>query len=116
MSDINIVGQARDVHPWEEHRHNQPNPGHVNFLRHDVALLNEPVCNVKTTATHDEQKYWWPSRYSNEHLNKPPYSKHSTMRNDYNDKSNGNLGYSRHQSNPNKTPARGTSKLFILKV
>jgi len=109
QSDVNILGQnANQPAPRssKDHRHNRPNPNAVGFLRHDVRLLMEPVCDVHTKLTKDEQHRWWPSRVSEEPLCKPPHTLDTTMRQDYTHKE-GVKGSARHTNNPNSNAVRG---------
>jgi len=108
-SDFNILGQTANQptpRSSKDHRHNRPNPNAVGFLRQDVRLLNEPVCNVFTSSTRDEQHSWWPSRVSEDPLHKPAHTLDTTMRQDFQYK-DGVKGSARHTFNPNSNAVRG---------
>ena len=111
MPDVNLLGQhSADERPSGEHRYNRPNPNHVNFLRQDVKLLNEPICNVYTKETRPEQNHWWPHRSSNEPLAAAPHTLDTTVRSDYQFRGGDIQGSTRHSSNPNKEPALGSGE------
>lgn len=116
MPDVNILGQgSSDTRSTSEFRHNRPNPLHVNFLRQDVKLLNEPVCNVYTKETRPQQCDWWPHQSSDKPLAKPPHTLDSTVRSDYQYRGSGIKGNTRHSSNPNKEPALGSAPVNFMR-
>jgi hypothetical protein len=82
LPSSNLIGQPSKARPESEHRHNRPNPHQVNFLRHDVRLLNEPVCDVKTKDV-SEQYGWWQHRDSGREHKVPAQPKDTTIREDY---------------------------------
>ena len=104
----NVLGQHSALRPSSEHRHNRPNPKNVNFLRQDVRLLNEPVCNVGTMSTQEMQHRWWPHRTCDDPLCEAPYTLDTTMRDDFraND-ADSIMRQTRHGMNPNQEAARG---------
>ncbi|KAL5008378.1 hypothetical protein ScPMuIL_013959 [Solemya velum] len=104
-------------HPVDDYRGNRPHPTGCGFLRHNVALLNEPVCTVHTNSTHIKQDQWWPSRTSNEPLKVPPYAKDTIYREDFHvDKERSSItGFSRHSSNPNKEAVLGVVPVNFLR-
>ena len=109
MPEQNLISQPPDSNrPMREHRYNHPNPGHVGFLRHDVKLLNEPVCNVYTVATHHDQHNWWPNDTTESPSVNAPYALDSTVRQDYQWRGSEVIKNTRHSSNPNKIPALGS--------
>lgn len=81
----NILGQrGRDMlYQPLDYRHNKPNPLSVGFLRQNVALLNEPICYVHTSATESEQSEWWPSRANTTVPHKPQHTLDTTVREDF---------------------------------
>ena len=106
--DFNILGQMKDVRPSIEFRHNRPNPRHVGFLRQDVRLLNEPVCDVHTTSTEAEQYKWWNHHTPKDVPSLPHHTLDSTARDHYQYRGAEIRRNTRHCSNPNVTPANGT--------
>lgn len=89
-------------------RANNPHPRSCGFLRHDVRLLNEPICSVYTSHTHNEQNQWWPSRTSDEPLRVPDKTKDTVYRSDYMKDHNEPLHRTtRHESNTNRESALG---------
>lgn len=105
--------------PVPDYRINRPHPGSCGFLRHNVRLLNEPICSVYTELTKDDQSQWWPSRVSNESLQVPPRTNDTIYRADFveQEKAAGTaFGSLRHTSNPNKEPALGTGNIRLLLI
>ncbi|KAL3874903.1 hypothetical protein ACJMK2_037855 [Sinanodonta woodiana] len=99
-----------------DYRVNRPHPKSCGFLRHNVRLLNEPVCSVFTESTNAEQAQWWPSWVSNEPLPKPPHTLDTIYREDYHrEKSADQHGSLRHTANPNTEPAHGIIPVNFLK-
>ncbi|CAK8676481.1 unnamed protein product [Clavelina lepadiformis] len=93
-------------HPREPDRRNCPHPWHSRFLRHNIRLLNEPVCTMATTVTDSEQNKWWPTESVEYQLKVPHQSDDTTQRIDFvNHKSY--TGNSRHSSNPLIIPTKG---------
>lgn len=108
-----IYNRATQVLPKEvpDYRAHRPHPNSCGFLRHNVRVLNDPICSVYTGETHPEQDQWWPSRTSNEPLRVPPKTKDTIYREGYmNEGPMSNKGYSRHEANPNKDAAFGVGK------
>lgn len=93
-----------------EHRKNRPNPNHCGFLRQNVSLLCEPVCDVYTDNSHHEQWSWWPSRTSNTPVKKSEHTLDTTVREDFQYRGADVPGNTRHISNPNVTAAHGIGK------
>lgn len=94
--------------PVPDFRANNPHPRSCGFLRHDVRLLNEPICSVYTSVTHDEQNQWWPSRTSDEPLQVPGKTKDTVYRSDYMREHNEPLHRTtRHESNSSRDAALG---------
>ena len=83
----------------------------MGFLRQDVRLLNDPVCDVHTESTKQEQVSWWPSRVSEEPHKNPAHTLDTTVRGDFQYRGKGMSLNGRHTANPNKVPAQGTSML-----
>lgn len=101
-----------------DYRLNRPHPGSCGFLRHNVRLLNEPICSVYTEFTKEEQDQWWPSRVSNEPLQVPPRTDDTIYRADFQDRekpTGSAFGSLRHTSNPNTEPALGTVPVNFLR-
>ena len=98
-----------------DYRLNKPHPVSCGFLRHNVRLLNEPICSVYTEITRDEQSDWWPSRVSDEPLKVPPQTNDTIYRADFAVAENSpvNYGSQRHTANPNTEPALGSGKFLI---
>lgn len=115
MANINVIGQdlADDARPIIDYRHNRPNPLHVGFLSQNVALLNEPICDVYTAITRPEQHRWWPHRTSNDPLKVSEHTLDTTARADFQYRGENEIN-TRHSSNPNKEPALGSGKIFDL--
>lgn len=114
-----IYNRQTDVLPRSvpDYRANRPHPGSCGFLRHNVRVLNEPVCSVYTASSHDEQNLWWPSRTSNEPLNVPPQTKDTVYRGDYMQDASERIqssGSTRHSANLNREPALGTVPVNFL--
>ena len=103
-------------HPVPDYRLNKPHPSACGFLRHNVRLLNEPICSVYTEITKDEQQSWWPSRVSDEPLKVPPKTSDTIYRADFafSENTYPKFGSQRHTANPNKEPALGSGKLKLL--
>lgn len=104
--------------PVPDYRVHRPHPGSCGFLRHNVRLLNEPICSVYTELTRDEQNQWWPSRVSNEPLQVPPRTNDTIYRGDFVERERTaeiTFGSLRHTSNPNKEPALGTVPVNFLR-
>lgn len=113
---FNVLGQRAGQRPSSEHRHNRPNPKNVSFLRQDVRLLNEPVCNVGTTSTQEQQARWWPHRTSETPLGEPDYTRDTTMRDDFRAQDADAIArQTRHGMNPNQEPARGAIPVNFLR-
>lgn len=111
----NILGQpGPPPRSPSDNRHNRPNPNSVGFLRQDVRLLNEPVCNVMTAGARDEHQWWPTSRFTEEPAHKAPYTRDTTMRNDF-QYSQRVKGSARHTSNPHGTAARGAVPVNLLR-
>ncbi|KAK3591550.1 hypothetical protein CHS0354_041594 [Potamilus streckersoni] len=99
-----------------DYRANRPHPSSCGFLRHNVRLLNEPVCSVFTESTNAEQAQWWPSWVSSEPLQKPPHTLDTIYREDYHrEKSMDQHGSLRHTANPNTEPAHGIVPVNFLR-
>ena len=100
-----------------DYRVHKPHPGSCGFLRHNVRVLNEPICSVFTADTHTEQNMWWPSRTSDDPLKTPPQTKDTTYRGDFM-KEASDLGplhrTTRHEANTKRDPALGTGMLYFL--
>ena len=112
----NIYNRQTEVLPKSvpDFRVNKPHPGNCGFLRNNVRLLNEPICSVFTSTTHNEQNMWWPSRTSKEPLDVPPKTTDTIYRGDFQfDGERTSAKATRHSSNPNKDPALGTGNIFI---
>lgn len=106
----NIYNRSTQVLPKAvpDFRANNPHPRSCGFLRHDVRLLNEPICSVYTSVTHDEQNQWWPSRTSDEPLQVPGKTKDTVYRSDYMREHNEPLHRTtRHESNSCRDAALG---------
>ena len=115
-SAANLLGQPKEPRPESEHRHNRPNPRNVTFLRQDVRLLNEPVCNVSTITTNDQQHNWWPHRTSLEPLKQPSKPLDTTVRKDFQYRGNEVKPSSRFSaSSPNKKEAVGIIPVNFLR-
>ncbi|XP_048733800.1 uncharacterized protein C2orf73 homolog isoform X2 [Ostrea edulis] len=113
----NIYNRNTQVLPKTvpDFRANNPHPRSCGFLRHDVRLLNEPICSVYTSQTHDEQDMWWPSRTSDEPLQVPEKTKDTIYRGDYMKEHNEQLHRAtRHESNTNREPALGPVPVNFL--
>ncbi|OWF35737.1 uncharacterized protein C2orf73 homolog isoform X2 [Mizuhopecten yessoensis] len=114
----NIYNRQTEVLPKSvpDYRVNRPHPGSCGFLRHNVRVLNEPVCSVYTASSHDEQNLWWPSRTSNEPLNVPPKTKDTVYRGDYMQDGDRiqSSGSTRHSANLHRDPALGTVPVNFL--
>ncbi|XP_033734473.1 uncharacterized protein C2orf73 homolog [Pecten maximus] len=114
----NIYNRQTEVLPKSvpDYRVNRPHPGSCGFLRHNVRVLNEPVCSVYTASSHDEQNLWWPSRTSNEPLNVPPKTKDTVYRGDYMQDGDRiqSSGSTRHSANLHREPALGTVPVNFL--
>lgn len=104
-------------HPAPDYRSHKPHPGSCGFLRHNVRLLNEPICSVYTQIPVDDQQHWWPSRVSNEPLQIPPRTSDTIYRSDFLDhpEKPPQFGSNRHTANPNKEPALGTVPVNFLR-
>lgn len=105
-----IYNRSTQVLPKEvpDYRVHRPHPNSCGFLRHNVRILNEPICSVYTGATHNEQNQWWPSRTSDEPLHIPPQTKDTIYRDGYmRDGPTSAKVCTRHESNPNKDAALG---------
>lgn len=112
-TESNVIGQGPSGNrPAYGYRSNRPNPTNVNFLRHDVALLNEPVCNVYTSATHNNQANWWPHQSSTEPHAPAPYTFNTTVREDFQYHGAGVKRSTRHSCNPDKQPALGSGTKY----
>lgn len=114
-----IYNRKTEVLPHEapDYRINKPHPGSCGFLRHNVRLLNEPICTVFTEVTRAEQQNWWPSRISTEPLQIPPKTKDTIYRGDYQEREKTcmeSFGSMRHTANPNTEPALGTVPVNFL--
>lgn len=107
-SKTNTSAFGQPLYPKQEHRKNRPNPNHVGFLRQDVRLLNEPVCDVYTASSEKEQYKWWPSRTSKEPLKIPPHTLDSTVREDYQYRGGSMRRNTRHGSNTDIKSALGS--------
>ena len=110
----NLIGQPPDQYRpvEEEFRYNRPNANHVGFLRQDVKLLNEPICDAYTMEMASEQHRWWPHRTTKLALKKPEHTLDTTVRSDYQwsgDQKNLNT---RHSANPHKRPVLGSGMFF----
>ena len=116
VEDYNILGQTNDVRPSFEFRHNKPNPKEVGFLRQDVRLLNEPVCNVHTKSTQGEQYKWWTHYIPKDAPSVPKHTLDTTIRDDYQYRGNEQVGNTRHSANPNVVPANGAGKYFFMRL
>ncbi|ELU08861.1 hypothetical protein CAPTEDRAFT_225399 [Capitella teleta] len=115
-TESNVIGQGPSGNrPAYGYRSNRPNPTNVNFLRHDVALLNEPVCNVYTSATHNNQANWWPHQSSTEPHAPAPYTFNTTVREDFQYHGAGVKRSTRHSCNPDKQPALGSVPVNFLR-
>lgn len=113
----NIYNRSTQVLPKSvpDFRANNPHPRSCGFLRHDVRLLNEPICSVYTSVTHDEQNQWWPSRTSDEPLQVPGKTKDTVYRSDYMREHNEPLHRTtRHESNSSRDAALGPDILKRL--
>lgn len=113
----NIYSRDTQVLPkaLPDFRVHNPHPRSCGFLRHDVRLLNEPICSVYTSHTHDEQNMWWPSRTSDEPLNVPPKTKDTIYRSDYMKEHKEPLHRTtRHESNTKREPALGPVPVNFL--
>ncbi|XP_060077540.1 uncharacterized protein LOC132557072 [Ylistrum balloti] len=114
----NIYNRQTDVLPRSvpDYRVNRPHPGSCGFLRHNVRVLNEPVCSVYTASSHDEQNLWWPSRTSNEPLDVPPITKDTVYRGDFMQDGDRvqSSGSTRHSANVHREPALGTVPVNFL--
>ena len=113
----NIYNKKTEVlpHSAPDFRINKPHPGSCGFLRHNVRLLNEPICSVYTDVPADGNQHWWPSRVSNEPLQVPPRTNDTIYRVDFIEDKHDQatpFGSSRHTSNPNKEPALGTGTQY----
>ena len=99
-----LVGmQVADI----DHRRNNPNPRNVNFLRTDVRLLNEPVCDVKTKSTMAEQHLWYAHQYPSGPNPQPQKPAHSTSRGDYQYRGIGIKACGRFSGNTRQSVANG---------
>lgn len=115
----NIYNRSTQVLPKEvpDYRVHRPHPNSCGFLRHNVRILNEPICSVYTGETHQEQHQWWPSRTSDEPLHIPPKTKDTIYRDGYmRDEPMSAKGFTRHASNPNKEAALGVVPVNFLKA
>ncbi|XP_061174240.1 uncharacterized protein C2orf73 homolog isoform X2 [Saccostrea echinata] len=113
----NIYSRDTQVLPkaLPDFRVHNPHPRSCGFLRHDVRLLNEPICSVYTSHTHDEQNMWWPSRTSDEPLQVPPKTKDTIYRSDYMKEHKEPLHRTtRHESNTKREPALGPVPVNFL--
>ena len=111
-----IYNRKTEVLPHEapDYRIHKPHPGSCGFLRHNVRLLNEPICTVFTDVTRSDQQNWWPSRISTEPLQVPPHTKDTIYREDFQEqerRTGEGFGSLRHTANPNNEPALGAGKL-----
>ena len=115
-----IYNRKTEVLPHEapDYRVHKPHPGSCGFLRHNVRLLNEPVCTVFTEVTRSEQQDWWPSRISTEPLNVPPHTNDTIYRADFQEqeKTGASFGSLRHTANPNSEPALGAGRFLIFLI
>ncbi|XP_052272205.1 uncharacterized protein LOC127872826 [Dreissena polymorpha] len=115
----NIYNRRTEVFPHTvpDFRANRPHPGSCGFLRHNVRLLNEPICSVYTEISSDDNQHWWPSRVSNEPLCVPPRTHDTIYRADFLETTQDrkDFGSSRHTANPNKEPALGTVPVNFLR-
>ncbi|XP_071163861.1 uncharacterized protein [Mytilus edulis] len=112
-----IYNRSTQVLPKEvpDYRVHRPHPNNCGFLRHNVRILNEPICSVYTGETHDEQNLWWPSRTSDEPLQIPPKTKDTIYREGYmRDSPFSARGFTRHEANPNKNAAHGVVPVNFL--
>lgn len=99
-------------------RAHRPHPGSCGFLRHNVRLLNEPICSVYTDINQGEPTHWWPSRVSKESLQLPPRTNNTIYRSDFLERerpSSTGFGSTRHMANPHKEPALGTVPVNFLR-
>ncbi|KAL1265378.1 hypothetical protein QQF64_003405 [Cirrhinus molitorella] len=72
---------GRDLRKSETH--NVPHPHNARFIRTNVRFLNEPIAHMKTRHTETEQFNWWSDSPKEHRPVKPPYSKASTQRSDF---------------------------------
>ena len=113
--DQNLIGQPADPNrPFREFRCNRPNANHVGFLRQNVKLLNEPLCDVHSADTASEQHQWWPHRTTKGIEKKPEHTLDTTVRNDYQWRCSYPIGNTRHSANPNKHPVRGSGTYLMI--
>lgn len=115
MPEVNILGQGKESSGFPEHRYNRPNPRHVNFLRQDVKLLNEPVCDVYTTETHTQQDHWWPHHSAAGKRKQPLHTLDTIVRDDFQYRGENIKGNTRHSSNPNKESVLGSVPVNFLR-
>ena len=109
ITNQNLIGQPPEQYrPADEFRYNRPNANHVGFLRQDVKLLNEPICDAYTMETASEQHQWWPHRTTKQTLKKPAHTLDTTIRSDYQWRGNSKNLNTRHSANPHKKPVLGS--------
>ncbi|CAH1792566.1 unnamed protein product [Owenia fusiformis] len=101
-----IGGPVAETRPREDHRLNNPHPTSCGFLRSNVKLLMDPVCDVHTITTQHEQDSWWPHRESQSKLKVPDHTLDTTARKDFQYRGDGKPQASKH-CNPEKNAALG---------
>uniref|UniRef100_H2YH35 Uncharacterized protein n=1 Tax=Ciona savignyi TaxID=51511 RepID=H2YH35_CIOSA len=82
-SNYRPVKETPASHPREPDRRNCPHPWNSRFLRHNVKVLNKPICVIATNATDAEQHDWWPRMEGKESKPQPCYTRCTTQRADY---------------------------------
>uniref|UniRef100_A0A6J0V214 Ciliary microtubule inner protein 6 n=1 Tax=Pogona vitticeps TaxID=103695 RepID=A0A6J0V214_9SAUR len=85
-----ILGKIEDVYiPKNKQQRytlewrNNPHPIHAKCIKTNTKYFNEPIMYMDTEDTKTKQDHWWPSGEPFVQRPKPPYSKQSTQRNDF---------------------------------